>query len=195
MASDRLPTARDVHHVGVPVFDLDAAVGLFTDAIGCDVLYRTGPFGDPDGTSMSRRFGVHPEATGRLATFRRGPATNLEQFEWEGPDRDTDLSDNSDVGAMHLGLAVDGIGAAIDALEARPDVEMLDGPPHEHRRAHGRVDVRLLSNPVGFLPGAGRSPRRDAVCRGNRRGPLRPGVLLGPPVHSETNQYDTDCSH
>lgn len=119
MATGPLPTARNVHHVSVTVSDLDAAVAFFVDAIGCECLYRKGPFGDPDGDSMARRLGVHADARARLAMLRCGPATNLELFEWESPDQETRPPRNSDVGAMHLGLEVDDVDAAMAALEAR----------------------------------------------------------------------------
>jgi catechol 2,3-dioxygenase-like lactoylglutathione lyase family enzyme len=123
-----LPTARNVHHVGVTVSDLDESVAFFVDCIGCECLYRKGPFGDPDGDSMTRRLGVHADATARLAMLRCGPATNIELFEWDSPDQDTQPPRNSDVGAMHIGLQVDDIETAMEALEARDEVELLEGP-------------------------------------------------------------------
>jgi catechol 2,3-dioxygenase-like lactoylglutathione lyase family enzyme len=128
MATDPLPTARNVHHVSVTVSDLDAAVAFFLDAIGCECLYRKGPFGDPEGDSMARRLGVHGDARARLAMLRCGPTTNLELFEWDSPDQETRPPRNSDVGAMHLGLEVDDIDAAMAALETRDDVDVLEGP-------------------------------------------------------------------
>jgi catechol 2,3-dioxygenase-like lactoylglutathione lyase family enzyme len=121
-------TATNVHHVGLTVPDLDEAVAFFEDALGCAVLYRKGPFGDPDGDSMERRLDVHPDATATLAMLRAGPATNLELFEWDAPDQDDTPPKNSDVGAMHLALQVDDIEAAIEALEDRDDTTVLDGP-------------------------------------------------------------------
>jgi catechol 2,3-dioxygenase-like lactoylglutathione lyase family enzyme len=121
-------TAQNVHHVGLTVPDLDEAVEFFVDAIGCDVLYRKGPFGDPDGDSMERRLDVHPDATASLAMLRCGPTMNLELFEWAAPDQDETAPKNSDIGAMHLGLQVEEIDAAVTALADRNDVTMLDGP-------------------------------------------------------------------
>lgn len=121
-------TAQNAHHVGLTVPNLDEAVDFFVDAIGCEELYRKGPFGDSDGQSMERRLGVHPDATATLAMLRCGPTMNLELFEWDAPDQDETPPKNSDIGAMHLGLQVADIDAAMDGLADRDDVTMLDGP-------------------------------------------------------------------
>jgi catechol 2,3-dioxygenase-like lactoylglutathione lyase family enzyme len=126
--NQHLPTAQNVHHVGLTVPDLDKAVDFFVDAIGCDVLYRKGPFGDSDGQSMERRLDVHPDASASLAMLRCGPTMNLELFEWDAPDQDETPTKNSDIGAMHLALQVEEIDAAVTALTDRDDVTMLDGP-------------------------------------------------------------------
>ena len=128
MDGDRIPTATNVHHVGVTVPDLDEAVDFFVDCVGAELLYRKGPFGDPDGDSMERRLGVHPDATASLAMLRCGPTTNLELFEWETPDQNDEAPPISDVGATHLGIQVGDIEKAVEALEGRDDVEVLDGP-------------------------------------------------------------------
>ena len=125
---EHLPTARNVHHVSVTVSDLDTVTKFFQETIGCELLYEKGPFGDPDGDSMTRRLGVHPDAEARLAMLRCGPTMNLELFEWEAPDQESEPPKNSDVGAMHIGLQVDDIEAATEALESDEDVEIMDGP-------------------------------------------------------------------
>jgi hypothetical protein len=104
------------------------AVDFFVDAIGCDLLYRKGPFGDPEGRSMERRLDMHPDATASLAMLRCGPTMNLELFEWEAPDQDETPPNNSDIGAMHLALQVEDIDMAMDGLADRDDITMLDGP-------------------------------------------------------------------
>lgn len=48
-APSGIPTARNVDHVGVTVPDLDGAVSFFVDVLGCEVIYRTVPFSDPEG--------------------------------------------------------------------------------------------------------------------------------------------------
>lgn len=121
-------TARNVHHVGITVPDLDEAVDFFVNALDCDVLYRKGPFGDSDGDSMKRRLDVHPDARASLAMLRCGPTMNLELFEWDAPDQDETPPKNSDIGAMHLALEVEHIDTAVNAMVARDDVTVLDGP-------------------------------------------------------------------
>lgn len=123
-----VPTAQNVHHVGLTVPDLDEAVAFFESALGCELLYRKGPFSDPGGRSMERRLGVHPDATASLAMLRCGPTMNLELFEWDAPDQDASRSTPDDIGAMHLALNVADIDRAIVALAEREDVTMLEGP-------------------------------------------------------------------
>jgi len=125
---DHIPTATNVHHVGVTVPDLDEAVEFFVDCVGAEPLYRKGPFGDSEGDMMERRLDVHPDATASLATLRCGPTTNLELFEWEAPDADDTSPQLSDVGATHIGIQVNDIDEAVEALEERDDVEILDEP-------------------------------------------------------------------
>lgn len=119
---------RNVNHIGLTVPDLDDAIEVFVDLLGCDLLYRKGPFGDSDGDSMKRRLAVHPDATAELAMLRAGPTLNLELFEWDAPDQDTDAPRNSDVGATHIALDVENVDAAVDALDDREDVTVLDEP-------------------------------------------------------------------
>ncbi|MDZ7689365.1 MAG: VOC family protein [Halobacteriales archaeon] len=128
MERNKIPTATNVHHVGVTVPDLDEAVGFFVECVGAELLYRKGPFGDPGGDSMERRLGVHPDATASLAMLRCGPTTNLELFEWDAPDQREDVSPISDVGATHIGIQVGDIETATDALAEHEDVKLLDGP-------------------------------------------------------------------
>jgi catechol 2,3-dioxygenase-like lactoylglutathione lyase family enzyme len=122
-----LPTATNVHHVGVTVPDLDDAVGFFVDCLGAEVLYRKGPFGD-DGDAMERRLSVDPDAVASLAMLRCGPTTNLELFKWEAPDADKDAPRLSDVGATHIAVQVGDVDEATAAVEERDDTEVLDRP-------------------------------------------------------------------
>jgi len=126
--SDTLPTAEFVHHVAITVPDLDEALDLFVEVLGCEELYRKGPFGDPEGDSMERRLNVHPDATAELVMLRCGPTMNLELFEWDAPDQDETPPTLADNGATHLGIQVESIDSALDALSGRDDVEILDEP-------------------------------------------------------------------
>ena len=122
-----LPTATNVHHVGVTVPDLDEAVGFFVDCLGARELYRKGPFGD-EGDAMERRLDVHPDAEASLAALRLGPTTNLELFEWDAPDADDEPPRLSDVGATHIAVQVEDVDEAAAAVEERDDATVLDEP-------------------------------------------------------------------
>jgi len=128
MERDKIPTATNIYHVGVTVPDLDEAVDFFVDCVGAEVLYRKGPFGDPDGDSMERRLGVHPDATAFLAMLRCEPTTNLELFEWDAPDGREDAPPLSDAGATHLGIQVEDIEEATEGIAEHEGTEVLDGP-------------------------------------------------------------------
>ncbi len=121
-----VPTATNVHHVGVTVPELDEAVEFFVDCIGAEELYRKGPFGGDE--TVERRLDVHPDATASLAMLRCGPTTNLELFEWNAPGQDEDMPRLSDVGATHIALQVEDVDEAAEAIEERDDATVLDEP-------------------------------------------------------------------
>jgi len=121
-----LPTATNVHHVGVTVPDLDEAVGFFVDCIGAEELYRKGPFGGNE--TVERRLDVHPDATAELAMLRCGPTTNLELFEWDAPGQDEEAPRLSDVGATHIAVQVGDVDEATRSVEERDDATVLDEP-------------------------------------------------------------------
>jgi len=125
-----LPTATNVHHVGVTVPDLDETVEFFVDCLGARELYRKGPFGggDSDGDEMGRRLGVHPDATASLAMLRLGPTTNLELFEWDAPGTDDEQPRLSDAGAAHIAVQVEDADEAAAYIRERDDATLLGEP-------------------------------------------------------------------
>jgi catechol 2,3-dioxygenase-like lactoylglutathione lyase family enzyme/archaellum component FlaC len=125
--AEGIPTATNVHHVAVTVPDLEEAIEFFVDCLGAELLYRKGPFGG-DGDTMERRLGVHADATASLAMLRCGPTTNVELFEWEAPGQNEEPPRLSDVGATHIGIRVEELDDAVEAIEDRDDAEVLDEP-------------------------------------------------------------------
>ena len=122
-----IPTARSVDHLGLTVPDLEQAVEFFTTYLGCEVIWRYGPYGD-DGDMMQRQLNVHPEATARIAFLRMGPTFNLELFEYSAPEQVKQVPKNSDYGGNHLGIYVDDFDAAVDYLRQVPGVVLQEGP-------------------------------------------------------------------
>ncbi|GAA1938583.1 VOC family protein [Kitasatospora viridis] len=115
------------HHIGYTVPDLEQAVRFFTDALGAEVAYRTGPFNDPDGDWMIRQLGVHPRSELRIAQLRLGGGLQLELFEYDAPDQRRALPRNSDWGGQHLALLAEDVDAEAARLAAYPGVRVLGG--------------------------------------------------------------------
>ncbi|MFI9307382.1 VOC family protein [Streptomyces triculaminicus] len=125
-----VPGVRAVHHIAFTVPDLDEAVAFFTDVLGAETAYRTGPISDPDpdGDWMRRQLGVDPRATAHIAMLRLGPTLNLELFQYSGPGRRRQMPRNSDWGGHHLALWTDDFDAGVRHLTATPGVRMLGEP-------------------------------------------------------------------
>lgn len=119
-----IPTARNVEHVAFSVPDLDEAIGFFVEVLGADLLYRVGPFSDPEGDWMSVQLDVHPRASCDVAHLRLGPSQNVELFAWEAPDQATTAPKASDIGAAHVAIFVEDMDAAVEYLAAQPGVRL-----------------------------------------------------------------------
>lgn len=123
-----IPTARSVDHFAFTVPNLDQAIEFFTDVLGCELVYRAGPFEDPDGNWMETALHVHPQASLHLAMLRGGPTTNFELFEYTSPDAADAIPRNSDVGGHHVCFYVDDIDQAVDYLRAIDGVVVMGDP-------------------------------------------------------------------
>ena len=122
-----IPTLRSVDHVAFTVPDLDEAVAFFVDHVGGELIFKDGPFVDPDGNTMAARLDVHPRAACTLAMVRLG-RLNLELFQYSAPERSERPPRNSDVGGHHLAVYVDDVDAARTYLAGVPGVGLMDGP-------------------------------------------------------------------
>lgn len=118
----------DVNHVGIVVSNLDEGARFFTEVLGFEpVPGRTGRLA-PEGDTLSRRFGVDPNAEARFAFFRMGDAL-IELLEWTAPGRNESAPLNSDLGGRHLALSVSDIDAAVARLKAVPGVVVREPNP------------------------------------------------------------------
>lgn len=114
----RLLGVQRVDHVGLTVPDLDEAHRFFVDVLGCEYLYRLGPF-ENRGSWMTEHLGVDAEATmRRLHFYRLGGQAIFEVFQYEAPDQRHEVPRNSDIGGHHVALYVDDLDAAVEALRA-----------------------------------------------------------------------------
>lgn len=152
-----LPGLRRLDHVGVTVPDLDEARRFFVDVLGCEFMYRLGPFGPSSQTA--ERLGVAATTQMReLLFFRLGEQAILEVFEYRAVDAHTTPPRNSDVGGHHLAFYVDDLDAAIASL-ATHDIPVMGEPttsrgPSEGQRwvyfkAPWGLQCELVSYPGG----------------------------------------------
>ena len=119
-----LPGLRGTEHIGFTVPDLDQAERFFVDVIGCETVYRLGPF-IKDDDWLAQQLHVHPRAIMReLRFFRCKNGPNFEIFQWETPEPQAPQPSNSDLGGHHLAFYVDDLDVAVDYL-ARHGVELM----------------------------------------------------------------------
>lgn len=123
-----IPTARNVDHIGITVPDLEQALSFFVDVLGCEVIYHTIPFSEPEGELMEERLAVDRKSNLELAMVRCGPTTNVELLAYESTTDDEQTVANDDVGATHLAFYVDDLEAGIEYLDGVPDVEVQGSP-------------------------------------------------------------------
>lgn len=82
-----LPGVIAVDHIGVTVPDLAEAHDFFTAVLGCEYLYRLGPFRD-DGGWMSEHLAVDDRAAmERLHFYQLGGQAIFEVFQYDAPEQ------------------------------------------------------------------------------------------------------------
>jgi glyoxylase I family protein len=104
-----LPGLRRVDHIGLVVPDLDAAVALFTDALGAVPLYRHGPYRDGKPEVQIHNFARHPDTSVDAIAFLQLGQINIELLQFSAPDQRTEVPRTSDHGGHHIALYVDDI--------------------------------------------------------------------------------------
>ena len=130
--SDALELRR-LDHIGLTVPDLDAAIEFFHNALGFEVLYIHGPYGDLEGDWSVREFELHARAVvDRVAMLRRD-SLHLEVFQWSSPDQDRRVPRQSDHGGHHLAFYVEDVAEAAAQLRQHGarvigTVKALPGP-------------------------------------------------------------------
>lgn len=148
-AATPVPGLRGVDHIGYTVADLDAALAVFVDVLGGELLRRA-----------STRFGRR--VTGH-ATLRMGPTDNVELWCYGTPGARVDPPRNSDVGGRHLAFHVTDVDAAAAYLAGHDGFVMLgepetvgDGPIAGDRWVYLRspigLHVEVVRMPDGSLP-------------------------------------------
>jgi glyoxylase I family protein len=117
MTCSRLPGVRTVDHIGITVPDLAEAHEFLTSFLGCEYMYRLGPYQDPEGSWMSEHLNVDDKAVmRRLHFYRLGGQAIFEVFEYDAPGQAPAPPRNSDVGGHHVAIYVEDLDAAVQAL-------------------------------------------------------------------------------
>lgn len=139
-----IPGVTGVDHFGLTVPDLDQAHEFFIDVLGCEYLYRLGPY-QHDDSWMSDHLGVDDKAVmRRLHFYRLGGRAIFEVFQYEAPDQATVPPRNSDVGGHHIALYTDDLDAAVADLHRR-GLRVLGEPTTSSGASEGQRWVYFLS--------------------------------------------------
>lgn len=145
MTHTLLPGVRGVDHIGITVPDLAVAHAFFTGVLGCEYLYRLGPYQDPSGPWMSEHLGVDDAAVmERLHFYRLGGQAVFEVFQYRAPGQSTTPPRNSDVGGHHVAIYVDDLDEALAALHAN-GLTVLGEPTVSKGPSAGQRWVYFLS--------------------------------------------------
>ncbi|MEV6901665.1 VOC family protein [Amycolatopsis sp. NPDC051372] len=139
-----IPGVTGVDHFGLTVPDLDQAHEFFTEVLGCEYLYRLGPY-EHDDSWMSEHLGVDDKAVmRRLHFYRLGGKAIFEVFQYEAPERNPVPPRNSDVGGHHIALYVEDLDAAVADLHRR-GLRVLGEPTTSSGASEGQRWVYFLS--------------------------------------------------
>jgi catechol 2,3-dioxygenase-like lactoylglutathione lyase family enzyme len=135
---------RGVDHIGVTVPDLAAAHEFFTGVLGCEYLYRVGPF-QHDDDWMSEHLNVADDTVMRqLRFYRLGGRAIFEVFQYEAAGQRPAPPRNSDVGGHHIALYVDDLDAAAAHLRER-GIRVLGEPTASTGPSAGQRWVYFLA--------------------------------------------------
>lgn len=144
MSLPSVPGITRLDHIGITVPDLDEAHHFFTQVLGCEYMYRLGPYRD-DGQWMSEHLNVDDRTVmRRLHFYRLGGQAVFEVFEYEAADQASEPPRNSDIGGHHVALYVTDLDAALAALHAH-GVRVLGEPTTSRGPSEGQRWVYFLS--------------------------------------------------
>jgi catechol 2,3-dioxygenase-like lactoylglutathione lyase family enzyme len=142
--TEALPGLRGVDHIGFTVPDLTEAHDFLVDTLGCEYLYKLGPFRDT-GSWMSDHLAVDPDTVMQeLRFYRLGGQAIFEVFQYDAVGQRRRGPRNSDVGGHHVALYVDDLDAAVSALRAR-GIAVLGAPTSSQGPSLGQRWVYFLA--------------------------------------------------
>jgi glyoxylase I family protein len=139
-----VPGVTGVDHFGITVPDLAQAHDFFVDVLGCEYLYKLGPYQHAD-SWMSEHLGVPDRAVMReLHFYRLGGRAIFEVFQYEAADQRRELPRNCDVGGHHIALYVTDLDVAVADLHRR-GLRVLGEPTASRNASAGQRWVYFLS--------------------------------------------------
>lgn len=139
-----IPGLRGAEHIGFTVPDIEQAHEFFVDIIGCEFVYKLGPWVREDDW-FAEHLNINPRSVLKELRFYRckfGP--NFEVFEFESPDQVRTEPANSDVGGHHIAFYVDDLDAAVDYLHSK-GLRVLGEPTASSGASEGQRWVYFLS--------------------------------------------------
>jgi len=140
-----LPGVRRLDHIGLTVPNLDEAHEFLVDVIGCEYMYKLGPYVHDDSDWMLEHLNVHPRTLMReLHFFRLGGQAVFEVFEYQAPDQRTEVPKNSDIGGHHVAIYVDDLDKAVEYLKSK-GVRVLGDPTVSKNASEGQRWVYFLA--------------------------------------------------
>lgn len=139
-----IPGLSRLDHIGFTVPDLEQAHAFLVEVLGCEYMYRLGPFRSDDDW-MSEHMNVDPRTVMQeLRFYRCGGHAVFEVFEYSAPDKRTELPRNSDNGGHHVALYVDDLDRAVAYLR-QVGVTVLGEPTTSKGASLGQRWVYFLS--------------------------------------------------
>jgi len=139
-----LPGLRGAEHIGFTVPDIEQAHDFFVNTIGCEFVYRLGPW-ERDDDWFTEHLNIHPRSVLKELRFYRckfGP--NFEVFEFDSPDQMLTDPANSDVGGHHIAFYVDDMDVAVAYLHEK-GLRVLGEPTASSAASAGQRWVYFLS--------------------------------------------------
>lgn len=144
MVASGIPGLRGAEHLGFTVPSIEQAHEFFVDIIGCEFVYKLGPWVRDDDW-FHEHLNINPRSVLKENRFYRckfGP--NFEVFEFESPGQDLEPPRNSDVGGHHIAFYVDDMDAAEAYLRAK-GLRVLGDPTSSSSSSEGQRWLYFLS--------------------------------------------------
>jgi catechol 2,3-dioxygenase-like lactoylglutathione lyase family enzyme len=110
-----MPSMKKVHHVGIPVSNLERSLAWYQDVLEIVAANVTGA---GSGEVLSQMLEV-PDADVRAAFVKVGDHMQFELLQYHAPTPEPYTLRNCDIGAVHICFEVDDIHAAHDELKAK----------------------------------------------------------------------------